>query len=205
MRQEPDPKRSPRPSGSPGVPPELHSEPNSEPNHRPMPEDPAVFDTELDAELASGLKGLFHDAEPPESLKARLQAEAERRFGVPELAAVPANTGPPWRFLRGAAWASGLAAAAAALFLVLQIPAGDSLPETKVVATAAPETEATGLLADARDVDQSGKVDIFDAYLVARATTQGASTAGMPDLDGDGRVTRADADRIARFAVEVIR
>lgn len=178
MRQEPNPDRSSRRSEradiTPGVPPGL----------------------------AEGLERLFQGADPPAHLRAQLQAEAARRFGVPELAAAgpgsESRTGGRFRLLRSAAWASGLAAAAAALFVVLQTPEGGAVPQTKSLAALEPS-------ADARDVDRSGKVDIFDAYLVAHAAAKNNAAAGMPDLDGDGRVTRADADRIARYAVEVAR
>ena len=164
----------------------MRRKPDSDPPARPLETD--------EARLTEGLQGLFHGAEPPKLLEVGLRAEAERRYGVPALSAAEACHRRPWTLLRGTAWASGLAAAAAVVFVLWQPGQGT---ET--------QREALASATDERDVDRNGRVDIFDAYLVARSAIAGTSTDGMPDLDGDGRVTRADADQIARFAVQVAR
>lgn len=178
----------------------MRQEPDPDPSQRPG--EIGGRDSRPDVRLGGGLEGLFQDAQPPEALRASLRAEAERRFGVPEPVGADPSPRRPFTLLRGTAWASGLAAAAAGLFLLLKVPSSRAEPQGHALAIAEPEGEPLG---DHRDIDRSGRVDIFDAYLVAKAASGGRPTAGMPDLDGDGRVTRADADRIARFAVEVVR
>ncbi len=52
------------------------------------------------------------------------------------------------------------------------------------------------------DLDRSGRVDILDAFVLARQLESGiAPTAG--DFNGDGRIDRADVDAIAMAAVRL--
>jgi hypothetical protein len=51
------------------------------------------------------------------------------------------------------------------------------------------------------DVDGSGRVDILDAFALARRLQQG-SVSG-PDVNGDGVVNKADVDAIAAQAVKL--
>lgn len=51
------------------------------------------------------------------------------------------------------------------------------------------------------DLDRSGRVDILDAYLLARRIQTGGSLDPSWDLNGDGVVDRRDVDEIARRSV----
>ena len=53
------------------------------------------------------------------------------------------------------------------------------------------------------DVDQNGRVDILDAFALARRIQQGA--AGGFDLNGDGVVDKLDVDFVAAQAVRLRR
>ncbi len=99
----------------------------------------------------------------------------------------------------------GLAAAAGLAGVVLLRSRTATDPATTQLATQS-ETrlETPPATFDVADLDESGRVDVWDAYLLAQAADAG--TAGPRfDLDGDGSVTRADADLVARRAVEVPR
>lgn len=52
-----------------------------------------------------------------------------------------------------------------------------------------------------RDVDRSGRVDILDAFAVARSIRHADSAEH--DLNGDGRVDQSDIDLVARDAVRL--
>src|SRR5687767_10762272 len=51
------------------------------------------------------------------------------------------------------------------------------------------------------DADHGGRVDILDAFALARRLQQGSATG--PDLNGDGIVNKADVDAIAVRAVKL--
>lgn len=139
-------------------------------------------DAELRA-LRETLGPLFDHARPPALLRDRLRREARSRFApMPALRLLPRI-------------AAACAAAALAWLLVTADRTGG--PRDTSVAERPPAM-------DAADVDGSGRVDIFDAYLVARAVREG-DPGGLPDLDGDGLVTEGDADLIAARAVELSR
>ena len=53
-----------------------------------------------------------------------------------------------------------------------------------------------------QDVDRDGRVDIVDALRLARAIDAG-STGRSGDINGDGRIDRADVDAIAGAAVRL--
>ena len=95
----------------------------------------------------------------------------------------------------------GVAAAAGLAGVVLLRSQTATGPATTQMATQSATQSANF---DVADLDESGRVDVWDAYLLAQAVDTG--TAGPRfDLDGDGSVTRADADLVARRAVEVPR
>ena len=55
---------------------------------------------------------------------------------------------------------------------------------------------------DRMDIDDSGEVNILDAFAIARA--EGLTTAsGRLDIDGDGVVNRRDVDLVAARAVRL--
>ena len=53
------------------------------------------------------------------------------------------------------------------------------------------------------DLDGTGRVDVLDAFFLARQIQQGARPDPRWDVDGDGRVARGDVDRLARAAVRL--
>jgi len=54
---------------------------------------------------------------------------------------------------------------------------------------------------DRADIDRNGRVDILDAFALARRVQQGGATG--PDMNGDGTVNRTDVDMIAAQAVKL--
>ena len=61
---------------------------------------------------------------------------------------------------------------------------------------------AEGRATQREDYDHNGRVDILDAFALARDIESG-STTGDWDLSGDGAVDRADVDLIAMAAVDL--
>jgi hypothetical protein len=53
------------------------------------------------------------------------------------------------------------------------------------------------------DVDHSGKVDVLDAFVVAKLIDSRTKLDAAYDVNGDGKVDQADVDRIAMAAVNV--
>lgn len=51
------------------------------------------------------------------------------------------------------------------------------------------------------DIDRNGRIDILDAFTLARRVQQGAATG--PDMNGDGVVNRVDVDMVAAEAVKL--
>lgn len=116
-----------------------------------------------------------------DELDARVARAADERFGVPER--IPAHGGGRVWLWRAAA--AVLLAGGAWLFV-------HDLTNT----LRAPQ------LAAGPDCDGNGRVDVLDAFGVARSLELGVARAEW-DFDGNGRVDRADADELARRAVDV--
>lgn len=57
-------------------------------------------------------------------------------------------------------------------------------------------------IANARDVNRDGRVDILDALVVAQAVRSGNAAAAW-DFSGDGRLNETDVDLIAQEAVRL--
>jgi hypothetical protein len=83
-----------------------------------------------------------------------------------------------------------LAAAAALVFLLV-------LDARRILRVAVPDLG----LARA-DLDRNGRVDILDAFQLAREIERGGAPRGR-DQNGDGRVDRADVDQLAHLAVRL--
>lgn len=114
------------------------------------------------------------------------------------LGAAPAP--PTIRFRRLAPW-TGLAAAAG---LVLTVSLAHLGGLRGSVRSGSGQTGAVVLRAD---LDGSGRVDILDAFLVARSIAAGAGASGALnpawDVTGDGAVDRRDVDAVAAAAVSL--
>lgn len=93
---------------------------------------------------------------------------------------------------RRAGAAAAAVAAAIAIVVYVYVERGRGTPPPVAVRQAAV----------AGDVDGSGRVDILDAFLLARKVEGGPAAAGE-DVNGDGVVDRADVDRVAAMAVSV--
>jgi hypothetical protein len=152
---------------------------------RPVQTDP-VDEPQLPAGLVEALGGLYRAGpEVPAGIDRAILAGARagylrrRRF---------------WLAAR-AVGATAAAAAAIAIAVVAYRDRGRS-------ASAPVATTQGGARAAARgDVDGNGRVDILDAFLLARKVQAGAATAD--DVNGDGVVDRRDVDAVARIAVRV--
>ena len=152
-------------------------------------------DDALPDALADDLRALYaRDVRVPTSLDAAILQDARAGFARRR------------RFrlaLRGAALATGAAAAAAVLVLALRPLTPDSADPQGPMARHAEPTATSPVVARAEDVDRSGKVDILDAFVVAKLVDlQGHLDNQAYDVNGDGKVDRSDVDRIAVAAVE---
>ena len=55
------------------------------------------------------------------------------------------------------------------------------------------------------DIDRNGKIDIVDAYLLARKLRRAEMTHVSWDLNSDGRIDRLDVNKVAMRAVAIRR
>lgn len=53
------------------------------------------------------------------------------------------------------------------------------------------------------DIDHNGRVDILDAFALARMIDSGEKTQARWDINGDGTVDQADVDAVAASAVQI--
>ena len=99
--------------------------------------------------------------------------------------------------------AVGVAAAAAAVAIALPLM-HRSEPEGTTASSGPVATKMLSVMpaaAPAEDVDHSGKVDILDAFVVAKLVETGKQIDAAYDVNGDGKVDQSDVDRIAQSAV----
>lgn len=151
--------------------------------------DPAD-DAALPAALVEALRDL-HPPGPPVPATVDEAVLAEARAGY-------ARRRRFWVYAR-AAGAVAATAAAAVVVLSLYLDRERTAP-APVAATGGAQTQAA-----AGDVDGSGRVDVLDAYLLARRI--GAAPDPTPsrseDVNGDGVLDRRDVDAVAAMAVSV--
>jgi hypothetical protein len=158
---------------------------------------------DLPSALARDVRSLYApDVRVPESIDASILADARAGFARRR------------RFrlaVRGALLGAG-AAAAAVVVLALRIGgAGGESPNRPVAqqrGAVQPATSPTALAGAGgasvvEDVDYSGRVDILDAFVVAKLVElQDHLDNPAYDVNGDGAVDRSDVDRIAMAAVD---
>ena len=151
-----------------------------------MPERPDQADRSDDAQarLVEALGGLYRrDIPVPADVDRAVLGEARaaylrrRRFWVARRA--------------GAAAAAVAAAVAVVVYVYVERDRGT------------PRPVAVRQAAVAGDVDGSGRVDILDAFLLARKVEGGTAATPGEDVNGDGVVDRADVERVAALAVRV--
>lgn len=116
-------------------------------------------------------------AAPPESADSPALAQGEQSRAEPADGALP---GPPSRGPAVVTNASG--------------PRRGPAPPT-----------APAPLPASVDIDGNGRVDILDAFALARRIRSGAALREEWDFNGDGRVDRGDADVVALAAVRLDR
>jgi hypothetical protein len=145
---------------------------------------PAADDAELPAGLAAALWGVFDPAPAvPPGVDEGILREARAGFSRRR------------RFSLAVRWA-GSAAAAAAAVVVVAVVLHRGRPGTHVAVN-------TGSVV-AGDVDANGRVDMLDAFLLARKLDANAPAGGKADdVNGDGVVDRRDVDAVAAMAVRL--
>ncbi len=92
-------------------------------------------------------------------------------------------------------WAGAAAAAAAAIFLIA-IHLGPAREARKTTSE---------VIFSKADLNHDGRVDILDAFLLAKRLESGRKPLPEWDFDGDGLVDRRDVDAIAHAAVRLHR
>ena len=157
------------------------------------PED--QHDTLPDA-LAADLRAVYgRGADVPRQVDAAILQEARAGFARR-------------RRFRLALRAATVTAAAAAIVLAFAIPVlMKSAPQR--VGPVPVVTDAKMLMVapppptqQREDVDHDGKVDILDAFVVAKLIEARGQLDRTYDINGDGRIDGADVDRIAMAAVD---
>ncbi len=133
------------------------------------------------------LRGLFEPAAsvPPRVDRAILD-RARRRLARPR------------RIILRLRWAGGIAAAAAVITIgaVLYYGTASHNPQLSIM-------QSQSAAAEPADVDSNGRVDILDAFQLARHIEARGPVQTQWDLNGDGRVDRADVDAVACAAVQL--
>ena len=111
--------------------------------------------------------------------------------------------------LRWIGWA-GSAAAAALIILVLTMNLPEKsgqMPSTtrsrRFSAYDSPMPEALATKTAAADIDRNGKVNILDAFKLARSLQSSQAGQSQWDVNGDGQVNHGDVDTIAIVAVSL--
>jgi hypothetical protein len=138
--------------------------------------------TPAPAKLVAAIRELHH--EPvfvPPSVDAAVLARARRQLA-------PTSRRP----LRGIRWLPWLAAATAAGVILLGVrPGWFSGPSPQAIAR--------------EDLDHNGRVDILDAFALARHLERGLPSEPQFDVNRDGVVDREDVEAIAARAVSLDR
>lgn len=110
-------------------------------------------------------------------------------------------------FIGGSAGGALAAAAMLAITFYLGDPTGQeeadmdmALQDAIPTITLDQDNTSPPTTANASDLDDNGRIDILDAYALARKIEQGAENASL-DLDGNGSVDQRDIDFLANQVV----
>jgi len=146
-------------------------------------------DLGLKPEFSEDLGRLFAPDRPIPACVDRAVAEAARQ-----------HFGRPRRRLWKRHWAVPATAAAAILLGVClwwftASPASHTEHDRRAQALAVAQPEA--------DIDNNGKVDILDAFTLARHIESSLPTEATWDFNGDGLIDRRDVDTVALVAVRL--
>ena len=149
------------------------------------------FEGQLPQGLTEDLRGLFGAGPgvPPERNRTILAAARAQILGRNRS-----------RLLRR--WGGAAAVAAVVLVAVVLLPKGDRA-SYRVVQQRTVVPVAPASVADARDVNTDGNVNILDAYLLARRVERMESLDRAMDFNADGTVDRGDADVLAAASVQL--
>lgn len=145
------------------------------------------FDEDLDlkgsSKLSADLKALFTPklSVPPEVDRAIMDQAHQRLFRR-----------QPRRLLR---WAAPVAAAAAVIIFVFMLEFTMKEPESALSRSVLAVAQA--------DIDHNGRVDILDAFKLARHIKSADRPDIKWDINGDGLVNRSDVDSVAFAAVRL--
>lgn len=101
------------------------------------------------------------------------------------------------------AWAGAASAAAAVLVLVLLLKNDPQMTQIAQIKKDGPAPVST--MATREDIDGNGRVDILDAFALARRVESGPAAGHGSDLDGDGQTGQSDVKLIALAAVRLER
>ena len=98
----------------------------------------------------------------------------------------------------------GLASAAAAAAVILALRINPDRPAAPAASSSALSPQSSVLPSPRReDLDRNGRIDILDAFALARRLEKSASPNPAWDMNGDGVIDRKDVDVIAMAAVNV--
>ena len=142
------------------------------------------LDRHVSDRLRADLRGLF---EPPGAVPARVDKiildQAKQRLVKPR------------RLIITLRWAAGMAAAAAIVAMGVILYQGPNHPSSSIHHQSAAESRV--------DIDGNGRVDILDAFQLARRIEARGPVDVQWDLNGDGRVDKDDVNLVASAAVRL--
>jgi len=147
----------------------------------------------IPAGLHEDLRGLFNSG-------LSVPAEVDRAIiDVAHRLLIRSGRRHPWP-----RWAAVAAAAAAVIIFAVVLETRFSrvsdTNSTSDKSAWAPEAAKSGL---AGDIDGNGRVNILDAFKLARRIESAGATEGKWDINGDGLVNRDDVDFVAFAAVRL--
>jgi len=144
-------------------------------------------DLRISSKLSADLKALFQPqvGVPPEVDRAVMD-RVHKHFA-------PLQSGKSWH--RRIHWAWRIAAAAAVIILAFSLDLTKQ-PEPTAYRYALSEIQAT-------DIDRNGRVDILDAFKLAKQIETSGPAQTEWDINGDGLIDRSDVDVVALAAVRL--